>query len=108
MVPQPDSDDIGAYYVQAGPEIFNTLQARVVGGTTWHWGGLALRYHPNDFVLRSKYGAGLDWPLQSIDIEPWYGDAENALGGAGRHGEVEGQPRSAGDAVPLVRRTYAE
>ena len=42
-VPQPDSDAIGAYYVQAGPETFNTLQARVVGGTTWHWGGLALR-----------------------------------------------------------------
>ena len=49
--------------MQAGPETFNTLQARVVGGTTWHWGGLALRYHPNDFVLKSKYGVGVDWPL---------------------------------------------
>jgi choline dehydrogenase-like flavoprotein len=39
---------IGAYYVQAGPVTFRGLQARVVGGTTWHWGGLTLRYRPND------------------------------------------------------------
>ncbi len=62
-VPQPDLADIGAYYVQAGPVTFNGLQARVVGGTTWHWGGLTLRYRPNDFMLKSKFGVGVDWPL---------------------------------------------
>ena len=62
MVPQPDDNDIGAYYVQAGPVTFRGLQARVVGGTTWHWGGLTLRYRPNDFVLKSKFGVGVDWP----------------------------------------------
>jgi choline dehydrogenase-like flavoprotein len=108
MVPQPDSDDIGAYYVQAGPETFNTLQARVVGGTTWHWGGLALRYHPNDFVLRSKYGVAVDWPLRYIDVEPWYVEAENALGVAGPPDEDWGAPRSAPYPMPMVAPTYSD
>jgi choline dehydrogenase-like flavoprotein len=107
-VPQPDSDAIGAYYVQAGPVTFNTLQARAVGGTTWHWGGLALRYHPNDFVLRSKYGVGVDWPLAYDDIEPWYVEAEDALGVAGPADEDWGAPRSRGYPMPLVAPTYLD
>ena len=79
-MPQPDPDDIGAYYVQAGPVTFNGLQARVVGGTTWHWGGLTLRYRPNDFMLKSKFGVGVDWPLSYVDLEPWYAEAEREIG----------------------------
>ena len=82
-VPQPDDDDIGAYYVQAGPVTFRGLQARVVGGTTWHWGGLTLRYRPNDFVLKSKFGVGVDWPLVVHRLEPWYGEAEREIGVCG-------------------------
>ncbi|HEY5863532.1 MAG TPA: GMC family oxidoreductase [Casimicrobiaceae bacterium] len=107
-VPQPDSDAIGAYYVQAGPETFNTLQARVVGGTTWHWGGLALRYHPNDFVLKSKYGVGVDWPLAYTDIEPWYVEAENTIGVAGPANEDWDAPRSQGYPMPMVAPTYLD
>ncbi|MEO5764453.1 MAG: GMC family oxidoreductase [Casimicrobiaceae bacterium] len=107
-VPQPDSDAIGDYYVQAGPEIFNTLQARVVGGTTWHWDGLALRYHPNDFVLKSKYGVGVDWPLSYTDIEPWYVEAENAIGVAGPADEDWDAPRSQGYPMPMVAPTYLD
>lgn len=82
-VPQPDENDIGAYYVQAGPETFGTLQARVVGGTTWHWGGLTLRYHPNDFRMRSRFGVAVDWPLAYDDLEPYYAEAERLVGVAG-------------------------
>ena len=107
-VPQPDDDDIGAYYVQAGPETFNTLQARVVGGTTWHWGGLALRYHPNDFRMRSRYGVAVDWPLAYDDLEPWYGEAESALGVAGPDDEDWGSPRSSRYPMPVVAPTYLD
>ncbi len=79
-VAQPDSANIGNYYVQSGPVTFNGLQLRVVGGTTWHWGGLPLRYRPNDFVLKSKFGVGVDWPLTYDDLEPWYGEAEREIG----------------------------
>ena len=43
-------------------------------------------WHPNDFVLKSKYGVGVDWPLAYTDIEPWYVEAENAIGVAGNEG----------------------
>ena len=79
-------DDIGAYYVQAGPVTFNGLQARVVGGTTWHWGGLTLRYRPNDFMLKSKFGVGVDWPL--------------SLYSTSSHGTARPRARSASAARP--------
>jgi choline dehydrogenase-like flavoprotein len=107
-VPQVDENDLGAYYVQAGPETFGTLQARVVGGTTWHWGGLALRYHPNDFRMRSRYGVALDWPLAYDDLEPWYAQAERELGVAGPPGEDWGSPRSGPYPMPPVAPSYAD
>ena len=102
MVPQPDEDDIGAYYVQAGPETFNTLQARVVGGTTWHWGGLAMRYRPNDFKLRSRSASGSTGRSRYDDLEPWYGEAERELGVAGPADEDWGSPRSTPFPMPPV------
>jgi len=107
-VPQPDEDDIGAYYVQAGPETFNTLQARVVGGTTWHWGGLAMRYRPDDFRMRSAFGVAVDWPLGYDDLEPWYGEAERELGVAGPSNEDWGSPRSSPFPMPQVAPTYLD
>ena len=44
--PQPDEADFGAYYVQMGPDEFRGQQTRIVGGTTWHWVGLAARFRP--------------------------------------------------------------
>ena len=107
-VPQPDEDDIGSYYVQAGPVIFRGLQARVVGGTTWHWGGLTLRYRPNDFVLKSKFGVGIDWPLSYNDLEPWYGEAEREIGVCGPPDYDWGAPRSTPYPMPPIAPTYLD
>ena len=104
-VPQPDPEDIGSYYVQAGPVTFNGLQARVVGGTTWHWGGLTLRYRPNDFRLKSKFGVGVDWPLSYDDLEPWYAEAEREIGVAGPPDYDWGSPRSSPDPMPPIAPT---
>ena len=56
---------------------------RQVGGTTWHWLGTALRFVPDDFRLRSRFGVGIDWPISYDDLEPWYCEAERELGVAG-------------------------
>lgn len=107
-VPQPDPEDIGSYYVQAGPVTFNGLQARVVGGTTWHWGGLTLRYRPNDFRLKSKFGVGVDWPLSYDDLEPWYAEAEREIGVAGPPDYDWGSPRSSPYPMPPIAPTYLD
>jgi glucose dehydrogenase len=81
--PFPRSEDPKGYYVQDGPDLFTSTYQRNVGGTTWHWLGTALRFGPNDFRLKSRYGVGLDWPVSYAQLEPWYGHAEKELGVAG-------------------------
>ena len=107
-VAQPDPANMGNYYVQAGPVTFNGLQLRVVGGTTWHWGGLPLRYRPNDFVLKSKFGVGVDWPLNYDDLEPWYGEAEREIGVCGPPDYDWGSPRSSPYPMPPIKPSYLD
>ena len=107
-VAQPDPANIGNYYVQSGPVTFNGLQLRVVGGTTWHWGGLTLRYRPNDFMLKSKFGVGVDWPLRYEDLEPWYGEAEREIGVCGPPDYDWGAPRSSPYPMPPITPTYLD
>jgi glucose dehydrogenase len=81
------------YIRQDGPEPFRSTYLRVVGGTTWHWLGTALRLLPSDLELRSRYGIGVDWPLAWSDLAPWYDVAESELGVAGHDDEVFGPAR---------------
>lgn len=60
-----------------------------VGGGTEHMGGFLYRFHPDDFRLRSRFGAaaGLaDWPYGYEELEPWYARAEWEVGVAGAAG----------------------
>lgn len=54
-----------------------------VGGSTLHFVGEAHRMHPDSFALRSRTGAGVDWPLSYADLEPHYAAAEALIGVAG-------------------------
>ena len=105
---RPDFADGLAYYSQTGPQTFSSTYERVVGGTTWHWGGLTLRYRPNDFRLKSKFGVGVDWPLSYDDLEPWYAEAEREIGVAGPPGYDWGSPRSTPYPMPPIAPTYLD
>lgn len=74
---QPDST---GYVVQNGPFPVDSTYTRVVGGTTMHWEGKALRLLPEDFEPRSAFGVGVDWPLSYADVAPYYERAEYELG----------------------------
>ena len=106
--PQPDESNFGAYYVQAGPDEFRGQQARVVGGTTWHWAGLAMRFRPNDFRLKSTFGVGVDWPFGYDALEPWYEQAEDELGVSGDDDFDWGAPRKSGYPMPKIPMSYAD
>lgn len=54
-----------------------------LGGGTNCWKGMAVRMHPHDFVLKSRYGVGLDWPIGYDDIAEYYDVAETIMGVAG-------------------------
>lgn len=64
---------------------------KLVGGTTVHWGAVALRFQEHEFKPRTRYGkiAGanlIDWPVDLKKMEPYYERAEAKIGVSGRNG----------------------
>ena len=98
--------DYARHYLQAGPDVFTGTYLRLLGGTTWHWLGTAMRFLPADFELHRRYGVGVDWPLPYSALEADYGRAEAALGVAGA-GDC-GSPRSTPYPMPGLPMTYLE
>jgi choline dehydrogenase-like flavoprotein len=76
----PGASDESSYYVQSGPKNFMSDYLRMLGGSTLHWQGTALRMLPNDFRMRSIYGQGTDWPIAYDDLEASYREAEREIG----------------------------
>ena len=106
--PRPKSDDPDHYYLQDGKDKFGSTYLRQVGGTTWHWLGTTLRFVPDDFKLRSRFGVGVDWPLSYDDLEPWYCEAERELGVAGDPNADLNAPRSKPYPLPPIPLSYAD
>jgi choline dehydrogenase-like flavoprotein len=86
---------------------YNNIAA-CVGGGTFSYGAMAWRFLPQDFRLRSTYGAVEgstldDWPIRYEDLEPYYVKAEWTVGVSGRAGAnpFEG-PRSKGYPMPAL------
>jgi len=106
--PHPLTDKLDDYFVQAGPEKFQSTYLRQVGGTTWHWLGTALRFVPDDFRLRSRFGLAVDWPISYNDLEPWYCEAEHELGVSGDSAADPAAPRSRPYPLPPIPMTFMD
>lgn len=104
----PLSHDPDHYFLQNGPDKFASAYLRQVGGTTWHWLGTSLRFVPDDFRLRSRFGVGVDWPISYDDLEPWYWEAERELGVAGDPNADLNAPRSRPYPMPMIPLSYAD
>jgi choline dehydrogenase-like flavoprotein len=106
--PTPATLDPNNYLVQTGPDLFTSNYERVVGGTTWHWLGTAIRLIPSDFTMQSTYGVGVDWPITYNELEPWYVVAEDTIGVAGDSDEDNGAPRTAPYPMPAHPLSYSD
>ncbi|MCW1384879.1 GMC family oxidoreductase [Novosphingobium sp. KCTC 2891] len=58
-----------------------------VGGSTWLWGAHWHRLTPSDFAVRSLDGVADDWPITYAELEPFYEEAELAMGVSGLSGD---------------------
>ena len=106
--PRPDwSQGKDQYIRQAGPDVLRLEYLRLVGGTTWHWGGGCDRFYPNDFRLQQTYGVGADWPIAYSDLEPYYDAAERELGVAGDAASTGDSKRSPPFPQAAVPASYA-
>tara|TARA_R110000772_G_scaffold103600_3_gene204656 strand:+ start:2529 stop:4205 length:1677 start_codon:yes stop_codon:yes gene_type:complete len=101
----------GGHYAQQGPDMFKSTYLRLGGGSTWHWLGNTPRLLPNDFLMKSLYGVGDDWPLTYEELEPSYSDAEAELGVSGDRLEWDGlygAMRSTEFPMPPIWRAYGD
>src|SRR6266568_933845 len=99
------------YYVQDGPDALKSQYQRLVGGSTWAWRGNCPRFIPSDFKLKTQHGLAEDWPISYDDLEPWYCDAEDALGVAGDHQELHnlfGAYRSREFPMDKIAQAYGD
>ncbi len=58
------------------------------GGNSNYWWGNTPRLHPDDFHMKSKFGAGEDWPFTYETLEPYWAKAEDIIevsGGESEH-----------------------
>jgi glucose dehydrogenase len=82
-----DKFTLNRYYVQLGPDLLKSAGVRIVGGSTWAWRGNSPRFIPSDFKLKTLYGIAEDWPITYDDLEPYFCEAEVALGVSGNDAE---------------------
>ena len=88
----PDHPD--AYLINVGSARYTTHMTKAVGGNTWHWTARCSRFEDDEFKLKSTYGVGVDWPISYADIEPYYVEAEHALGVTAPSSGASAQRRS--------------
>ncbi len=72
-----------------GDDIWNAIEyrgdrigvdrIRTLGGRTFHWNAVCLRFSPDDFRERSLHGIEEDWPLSYDEIAPFYSHVEREM-----------------------------
>lgn len=78
------------------------------GGGTNCWHAQTPRLHPSDFRLKSRYGVGVDWPLDYDELEPFYTEAEQIMSISGDPDMTVIYPRSAPYPQPPHRLTSVD
>jgi choline dehydrogenase-like flavoprotein len=88
-----------------GSKTWNYLLA--FGGGSNCWWANTPRMTPADFETRTRFGVGDDWPISYNELEPYYCEAEDAMGVAGPN-EHAICPRSRPYPQPMHRMSDAD
>lgn len=62
---------------------FDWYRPDIVGGKSIMWGRQSYRLSEMDFEANLKDGIGVDWPIRTKDIAPWYDYVEKFVGISG-------------------------
>ena len=92
-----------------GSQVTEMLMVNGVGGTSVHYHAWSLRLPPWQFEARTRtlerYGPAAipndstlaDWPISHADLEPFYDEAERAIGVSGQAGNLGGKLQPGGN-----------
>ena len=105
MAPNGFWDIEGEPYTTAPGNDFHWFRSRIVGGRTNHWGRIALRFAPVDFLSQSTDGMGDDWPITYADVSPYYDKVESFIGVFGSKENVPSAPDGVFLPPPVPRCT---
>lgn len=72
----PAESDLYEGTVLSVPTDISGDRVRGFGGTTSRWGGWCIPLEPADFKA-SDYPAGVGWPIDYVDLEPYFRAAQN-------------------------------
>ncbi len=92
LAPNGAWDIEGEPYTSAPGNSFQWFRSRIVGGRTNHWGRIALRFAPIDFVSGTRDGLGDNWPIAYEDIAPYYDKVEAYIGVFGSKENISSAP----------------
>jgi len=87
-------------------EVGRYHHVRGVGGSTLHFTGEAHRMHPAAMRMKSRFGVAADWPIGYAELDPYYLQAERAIGVAGPPSDIV-RPRSAAYPLPPHKPSVA-
>lgn len=77
-----------------------------VGGQALHWGAACNRFSEEDLRLRSIYGLYVDWPIEWLELEKFYCEAERRLGVSGEASPFPGDRMSQPYPMPPMPLTW--
>lgn len=83
-------DDRQNPYSTARDAYFLWIRGRVLGGRLHTYGRVLLRMSDYDFKGASRDGVGVDWPISSADLAPYYDRVEKFIG---IYGQNDGLPQ---------------
>jgi len=83
-------NDLENPYTTPPDKPFSWIRGRQVGGRSIMWGRQVYRWSDLDFEANAREGIGVDWPIRSADIAPWYDHVERFVGISG---QAEGLPQ---------------
>ena len=86
------SNELNHPYSQPKNKPFLWTQGKQYGGRSLTWGGITLRFSPEDFHQSKKDGYGPDWPISYDELSPHYDYIEKLCGIYGQKDDIEEVP----------------
>lgn len=90
--PELYSNELKHPYSQAKNKPFLWTQGNQFGGRSLTWGGITLRFSPEDFHPSQKDGFGPDWPISYSELSPHYDFIEKFCGIYGQKDDIKQVP----------------